>query len=116
MRLQLRQRYWCWRADHKRAKMNEEQAETFSRIAHDMRRVCEIVPWAHESWPHACYGAACAILDGSFDVKTMEQMEEFFHIGPYDDCMMYWPGDKEDVDEFLSAFPGMAVDTGDTYF
>lgn len=109
MRLELRQRYWCWRTERKRAKMNDDQTVTFNRIAHDMHRVCEIVPWAHESWPHACYGAACAILDGTFDEKPMEQMEEYFQIGPYDDFMAAVPHEML-TEELMAAFPGMKFD------
>lgn len=109
MRLQLRQRYWCWRTDYKRAKMNEEQAETFNRVAHDMHRVCELVPWAHESWPHACYGAACSILHGTFSEEAMRQMEDYFRVGPYDDCMTAVPNEMM-ANEFLSVFPGMMFD------
>lgn len=115
MRLQLRQRYWCWSTDRKREKMNAKQKEMFHRIAHDMHRVCLIVPWAHESWPHACYGAACAILDGTFDEKAMEQMEDYFQIGPYDDFMMCMPDDVEMVDEISRLFPGAAIDQVTSY-
>ena len=115
MRLELRQRYWCWRTERKRAKMNDDQTATFNRIAHDMHRVCEIVPWAHESWPHACHSAACAILDGTFDEKTMEQMEEYFQIGPYDDFMVCMPDGLEMTDEISRLFPGVAIDRVTSY-
>jgi len=116
MNLHMRDRYWFWRADRKRAKMSGEQAMMFARVTHDMLCVCKRIPWAREAWPHACYEAACAILNDRFDKEAMQKMEEFFQIGPFDDCMICWPADYESVDNIRAMFPGAAVAVGDEYY